>query len=214
MRENTSEEKQAGQFNMSSGEDGRRLTPKQQRFAEEYVIDCNGTQAAIRAGYSRKTADKIAGQLLGKTWIVEEINRLQAQKTKRTGIDADWVTNRLVAEATYDGEDSSHAARVSALTTLSKCMGMQQDKLKIEIEEPKSLEEIAEKLGFIFNEIDRARQIREGQIIDASHTQQGKDSRLLEPGESPAESPDNRDSEEVEAAPLDTIPRPADSGLL
>ena len=43
---------------------GRRLTPKEQRFVEEYAIDLNGTQAAIRAGYSLKTARSIASETL------------------------------------------------------------------------------------------------------------------------------------------------------
>ena len=42
----------------------RRLTPKEQRFVEEYAIDLNGTQAAIRAGYSPKTARSIASETL------------------------------------------------------------------------------------------------------------------------------------------------------
>jgi phage terminase small subunit len=45
------------------------LTPKQQRFIQEYLIDLNATQAAIRAGYSAKNADKIGSQQLGKTRV-------------------------------------------------------------------------------------------------------------------------------------------------
>ncbi len=194
---------------MSSGEDGRRLTEKQQRFAEEYVIDCVAKDAAIRAGYSEKTADKIGWQLLEKPRVAEEIKRLLDKKAKKTGADAEWITARLMREAEYDGEGSSHAARVSALATLSKNAGLQTDRLKVEIEHTWNEQEVAERLVLIFQQIDRA-----NQVIDADFSEQGKDSRLLEPGESPAESPDNRDSEEVEASPLDTIPRPADSGLL
>ena len=50
-----------------------RLTDKQQRFVAEYLIDLNATQAAIRAGYSAKNADKIGSQLLGKTRVAEAI---------------------------------------------------------------------------------------------------------------------------------------------
>ena len=49
------------------------LTPKQQRFVEEYLIDLNATQAAIRAGYSEKTADSIGLQLLRKTQVSEQL---------------------------------------------------------------------------------------------------------------------------------------------
>ena len=58
-----------------------RLTDKQQRFVAEYLIDLNATQAAIRAGYSAKNADKIGSQLLGKTRVAEAI---QAEKTARS----------------------------------------------------------------------------------------------------------------------------------
>lgn len=51
------------------------LTAKQQRFVEEYLVDLNATQAAIRAGYSAKNADKIGPELLGKTRVAEAINR-------------------------------------------------------------------------------------------------------------------------------------------
>jgi len=42
----------------------RNLTPKQQRFVQEYLVDLNATQAAVRAGYSRRNADKIGPELL------------------------------------------------------------------------------------------------------------------------------------------------------
>lgn len=53
------------------------LTDKQQRFVDEYLIDLNATQAAIRAGYSEKTADSIGLQLLRKTQVAEAIEEAQ-----------------------------------------------------------------------------------------------------------------------------------------
>jgi phage terminase small subunit len=53
----------------------RKLTEKQKVFVAEYQKDLNGTQAAIRAGYSVKNADVISDQLLGKTWVLEEIKK-------------------------------------------------------------------------------------------------------------------------------------------
>ncbi|NGP40968.1 terminase small subunit [Acinetobacter sp. GC2] len=64
------------------------LTDKQQRFVDEYLIDLNATQAAIRAGYSEKTADSIGLQLLRKTQVAEAIeeaqnlSKLNVQKAK------------------------------------------------------------------------------------------------------------------------------------
>lgn len=79
-----------------------KLTAKQARFVEEYLVDLNGTQAAIRAGYSRKMAHSISYQMLAKAHIAEAVTAAQAVRSKRTAIDADWVMRRLVEEATAD----------------------------------------------------------------------------------------------------------------
>lgn len=73
----------------------RALTPKQRRFAEEYSVDCNASQAAIRAGYSARTADKIGTQLLGKTSIGEMVNELLLAKAERCQVSAEWVVKSL-----------------------------------------------------------------------------------------------------------------------
>lgn len=67
------------------------LTPKQQRFVEEYLIDLNATQAAIRAGYSRDTANQIASQNLAKIEIKEAITEARARLSERTEITQDMV---------------------------------------------------------------------------------------------------------------------------
>ena len=67
------------------------LTAKQQTFCEEYLIDLNATQAAIRAGYSKKTATDIACENLAKPNISHEIARLRAIRSAETKIDASWV---------------------------------------------------------------------------------------------------------------------------
>ncbi len=67
------------------------MTPKQQRFVDEYMIDCNGTQAAIRAGYSPKTADQQASRLLTKVKVAAAIAEAKQKQTERTEIDADYV---------------------------------------------------------------------------------------------------------------------------
>ena len=71
------------------------MTPKQQRFVEEYLIDLNATQAAIRAGYSAKTAAETGYENLRKPQIAEAIAESQAKRSQRTEIDADWVLERL-----------------------------------------------------------------------------------------------------------------------
>ncbi|MFT4076861.1 MAG: terminase small subunit [Asticcacaulis sp.] len=71
------------------------LTPKQQRFVDEYLIDLNATQAAIRAGYSGKTACEIGVENLRKPQIAEAIAKAQAARAKRTEITADKVLAEL-----------------------------------------------------------------------------------------------------------------------
>jgi len=78
------------------------LSPKQLRFCREYVIDYNGTQAAIRAGYSKKTATEQASQLLIKLNIQEEVLRLKSLQYKRLQMSADEVLAELSLIARAD----------------------------------------------------------------------------------------------------------------
>ena len=71
------------------------LTPKQARFCEEYMIDLNGTQAAIRAGYSPKTAQEQSSRLLSNVMVKGKIDELQKDRSKRTEIEADRVIKEL-----------------------------------------------------------------------------------------------------------------------
>ena len=73
----------------------RPLTPKQARFVSEYLVDLNATQAAIRAGYSARTAADIGRQLLGKTPVAEAIAARQKAREVRTGVTADRVVAEL-----------------------------------------------------------------------------------------------------------------------
>ncbi len=107
------------------------LTPKQARFVEEYLIDLNATQGAIRAGYSAKTANEQGAQLLAKLSIRGAVAEAQAIRSKRTEITQDEVIQGLKKEATLEGEGSSHSARVSAWAHLGKHLGMFTDNLNL-----------------------------------------------------------------------------------
>lgn len=72
-----------------------KLTEKQQRFVDEYLIDLNATQAAIRAGYSVKTANEQGSQNLAKLNIQQAIAEQMAERSKRTGINQDRVVLEL-----------------------------------------------------------------------------------------------------------------------
>lgn len=79
------------------GGDVARLTEKQKRFVAEYLVDLNATKAAIRAGYSAKTADRIGPELLGKTCVSAEIQRAIQARQQRTEITQDMVLRELAA---------------------------------------------------------------------------------------------------------------------
>ncbi|HBT9098967.1 terminase small subunit [Klebsiella pneumoniae] len=72
------------------------LTDKQDMFCREYLIDLNATQAAIRVGYSAKTANRTATKLLSKAVIQSRIAELKEQRNDLVGINATYVLNRLV----------------------------------------------------------------------------------------------------------------------
>lgn len=73
----------------------RKLTPRQQLFCREYLIDLNGTKAAIRAGYAKRTAQPASARLLTNVMVLAEIRRLNAKRIQRLGITIDWVLREL-----------------------------------------------------------------------------------------------------------------------
>ena len=90
------------------------LTANHALFCKEYLIDLNATQAAIRAGYSGKTAKETGYENLTKPHIASRVQCLMGERSKKTGITAEWVlkgiedlTNRLIAsedpKAAYKG---------------------------------------------------------------------------------------------------------------
>ena|ERR1039458_1721467 len=88
------------------------LSPKQRRFVEEYLVDLNGTQAAIRAGYSPRTANEQAAQLLAKLSIREAVSAGKAKLTEQTAITKAWVVKEAVETYRHArGLDQPAAAR-------------------------------------------------------------------------------------------------------
>ena len=73
----------------------KQLTEKQKRFAEEYLVDLNATQAAIRAGYSPDTANEQGSRLLANVNIKNTVDKLIAERSRRTGINADRVIREI-----------------------------------------------------------------------------------------------------------------------
>jgi len=88
------------------------LTPKQKAFVENYLIDLNATQSAIRAGYSSKRASEISYQLLRKTTVQKAIEGAMTKRSARTEITADMVLQRWWDIATADPNEIIHLRRV------------------------------------------------------------------------------------------------------
>jgi phage terminase small subunit len=72
-----------------------KLTLKQERFVQEYLIEPNAVQAAIRAGYSAKTAREIGRKNLTKVDIAAALEKARAKRAERTELKADWVVDEL-----------------------------------------------------------------------------------------------------------------------
>ncbi len=81
------------------------MTKKQKRFIEEYLIDLNATQAAIRAGYSPDTAYSIGNENMKKPEIKAKIDKAMAERSKRTGVNADRVVRELAKIAFVNAGD-------------------------------------------------------------------------------------------------------------
>lgn len=110
-----------------------KLTPRQSRFVEQYLIDLNATQAAVRAGYSAKTAEQLGHQLLKKPSVASAVAKGARRQAEKAEISAQDVLAGLYKEATREGEGSSHAARVSAWGLLGKYHKLFTDRIEADI---------------------------------------------------------------------------------
>ena len=81
---------------MAKKEKGTLISERQLKFIDEYLIDLNGTQAAIRAGYNPKTANVTASQLLAKPNILARVDARRLELSEATKVNQEWVLNRLI----------------------------------------------------------------------------------------------------------------------
>lgn len=144
------------------------ITPKQERFCQEYIVDYNGAQAAVRAGYAANSARKTASRLLTNADILARVRELQREQTARLALTQDYVLQQLVDTyrccrepepvLVYDPDaggmvesgkyqfDSKGALR--ALELIGKHLGMYQDKLKLDAKlDTGQLGKVLEQLG-------------------------------------------------------------------
>ncbi len=128
------------------------LTGKQLMFVNEYLIDLNATQAAIRAGYSKKTAGQIGDENLKKPQISQMIDLLKEKRIQKVQVDAQWVLeksiqlhDRCAQEAQVLDKDGSptgeykfeHTGVAKALELIGKHVNVQSFKENIEISRKK-----------------------------------------------------------------------------
>ena len=147
-----------------------RMTEKQKRFVEEYLIDLNATQAAIRAGYATNRASEQGHQLLQKTTVSEAIEKALAERSRRTGINQDRVVQELAkiafvkitdivnddCEILPDADEADLAAiesvKVKSIPTTSGEMGVEREvKLSSKL---KALELLGKHLGMWNDKLD------------------------------------------------------------
>lgn len=109
----------------------KELTAKQEMFCREYLVDLNGTQAAIRAGYSEKTAGQIAEENLRKPEIASYVQSLMDERAKTVKITADDVLGDILETRKAAATDGKHADRLRANELLGKHLKLFTDKIDL-----------------------------------------------------------------------------------
>lgn len=137
------------------------MTDKQKRFCDEYLIDCNATQAAIRAGYSPKTAKQTGCENLAKpdlkAYIDERLEEMHNEKTADAQEVLEYLTSvmrgehkeqvlKLVGEGVQTISDIDVGAkdRIKAAELIGKRYGMFKDGLAVEVEPITLINDLAE----------------------------------------------------------------------
>lgn len=144
-------------FYVPGGGGRMALTAKQKRFCEEYLIDLNATQAAIRAGYSKKTAYSQGQRLLKNVEVQKYLQELMAEKEKELIADQDEVlkyltsvlrgesqSTEIVIEGIGDGmseartikKEPSEKDKLKAAELLGKRYGLYTDKVDMDVNVP------------------------------------------------------------------------------
>jgi phage terminase small subunit len=117
------------------------LTPKQQTFVDEYLVDLNATQAAIRAGYSKKTARSQGERMLTNVDVAAAIQKGFQERSERTKITAEKVLLELAVIAFADLQQlADMGGRISdklkALELIGKHLGMFTEKVENKVTGP------------------------------------------------------------------------------
>lgn len=105
------------------------LTAKQQRFVDEYMIDLNATQAAIRAGYSKNTASETGYENLRKPQIADEIAKRQQKHAEKAEMTVEWVLQQY-RDIILNTKDAEPNTARGALDSVAKHLGMFKEKIE------------------------------------------------------------------------------------
>lgn len=124
------------------------MTAKQRAFTVEYMKDKNATQAAIRAGYSEKTARSIGNELLAKPDIAQKIGELEEAARVKAGITVDTIVERLNSIA--QNPDAKDSDRIRADELLGKYLGMFTERVEMKGQ----LDTTVSKLDHILDQLD------------------------------------------------------------
>ena len=108
------------------------LSGKQSAFVKEFLVDRNGTQAAIRAGYSAKTANEQAARMLAKVSIKEAVAKGEAKHQERCNVTIDSITAELDESRADARLEKQHGVAVSASMGKAKLHGLLIDKAQVD----------------------------------------------------------------------------------
>ena len=109
-----------------------QLSAKQDRFCQEYVVDCNATQAAIRAGYSKRTANEQGSQLLAKLSIQNRVAELQKPICDKLELDAAYVIERLQRNEREAYEAGNLRESTRCLELLGKTIALFTERVEVD----------------------------------------------------------------------------------
>ena len=112
------------------------MTTKQERFVQEYLVDLNATQAALRAGYSEQSASQQASRMLRNVKVQAAIQQAMQEQQQRVQIDQDYVIEKLREIADMEASDASdselkYSGKLKALELLGRHLGMFDDRMRI-----------------------------------------------------------------------------------
>ena len=108
----------------------QKISDKQVRFAQEYMIDSNATQAAIRAGYAKVSAKVSGHNCIINYNVKKELARLQANLARKTGFTIDKAQQMYLEDRDFASKVNQAGARVSATTGICRLYGMDKDGIK------------------------------------------------------------------------------------